>query len=383
MNISSKSIKNNNKFQLLYISDEEEYDIIIKKEDKKEDIKSNIKEDIKSNIKENIKSIIKEDMINYENNNLINNESENNNLINNKSENNNLLNNESENNNLINNESKNNNLLNNKSENNNLLNNKSENNNLLNNKSENNNLLNNEAENNNLLNNEAENNKYELFTFDKEEKDFIDPIILDNINLYYYFDKNDISYVEKYKKSALKITDKGLYSISKPLDAQWISDQIIKEFNSFKINTIIDGTAGIGGNVISFAKYFKNVVGIELNKVHYNVLKENIQLLDLKNVRIYNDNILTYYEHIQERDKSIFFIDPPWGGRKYKNFKNFILKLGKYYIYEFIEILYKSGFKNIVLKAPLNLNVNLIVQNISFKNIKVIKHVNMMLLMIS
>ncbi len=361
MNISSKSIKNNNKFQLLYISDEEEYDIIIKKEDKKEDIKSNIKEDIKSNIKENIKSIIKEDMINYENNNLINNESENNNLINNENENNNLINNESENNNLINNET--------------------ENNNLLNNETENNNLLNNETENNNLLNNE--NNKYELFTFDKEEKDFIDPIILDNINLYYYFDKNDISYVEKHKKSALKITDKGLYSISKPLDAQWISDQIIKEFNGFKINTIIDGTAGIGGNVISFAKYFKNVLGIELNKVHYNVLKENIQLLDLKNVRIYNDNILTYYEHIQERDKSIFFIDPPWGGRKYKNFKNFILKLGKYYIYEFIEILYKSGFKNIVLKAPLNLNVNLIVQNISFKNIKVIKHVNMMLLMIS
>ncbi len=321
MNISSKSIKNNNKFQLLYISDEEEYDIIIKKEDKKEDIKSNIKEDIKSNIKEDIKSIIKEDMMNYKNNNLLNNETENNNLLNNETENNNLLNNE--------------------------------------------------------------NNKYELFTFDKEEKDFIDPIILDNINLYYYFDKNDISYVEKHKKSALKITDKGLYSISKPLDAQWISDQIIKEFNGFKINTIIDGTAGIGGNVISFAKYFKNVLGIELNKVHYNVLKENIQLLDLKNVRIYNDNILTYYEHIQERDKSIFFIDPPWGGRKYKNFKNFILKLGKYYIYEFIEILYKSGFKNIVLKAPLNLNVNLIVQNISFKNIKVIKHVNMMLLMIS
>ncbi len=216
-----------------------------------------------------------------------------------------------------------------------------------------------------------------------EEKEFIDPILLNNINLYYYFDKNDIAYVEKYKKTHLKITDKGLYSISKPLDAQWITEQIIKEYNNLKINNIIDGTAGVGGNVISFAKHFKNVIGIELNKVHYNVLKDNINLLDLKNVRLYNDNILTYYEHIQERDKNIFFIDPPWGGRKYKNFKNFVLKIGKYYIYEFIEMLYKSGFKQIVLKAPLNLNVNLIVQNISFKNIKVIKHVNMMLLMIS
>ena len=106
-------------------------------------------------------------------------------------------------------------------------------------------------------------------------------------------------------------------------------------------------------------------------------------MLDLKNVRLYNDNILTYYEHIQEREKCIFFIDPPWGGRKYKNFKNFVLKIGKYYIYEFIEMLYKCGFKCIVLKAPLNLNVNLIVQHISYKNVKVIKHINMMLLLIS
>ncbi len=232
----------------------------------------------------------------------------------------------------------------------------------------------------NDLNDEYEVDEYEE---NKYNKIFIEPIILDNINLYYYFDKNDIAYVEKYKKTNLKITDKGLYSISKPLDAQWITDQITKEYSYLKINTIIDGTAGIGGNVISFAKYFKNVVGIELNKVHYQVLKENIQLLDLKNVRLYHDNILTYYEHIQEREKSIFFIDPPWGGRKYKNFKNFVLKIGKYYIYEFIELLYKNGFKHIVLKAPLNLNVNLVVQNVSFKNIKIIKHINMMLLMIS
>ena len=32
--------------------------------------------------------------------------------------------------------------------------------------------------------------------------------------------------------------------------------------------TIIDGTAGIGGNVISFAKKFQSVIGVEYNKVH-------------------------------------------------------------------------------------------------------------------
>lgn len=254
------------------------------------------------------------------------------------------------------------------------------------------NIIKNET--NHLLENDCGKNKYIHLLYEnegyhtqpynnnsfKEEKDFIDPVILDNINLYYYFDKNDITYVEKHKKSSLKITDKGLYSITKPIDAEWITNQIIKEFG--KNHIIIDGTAGIGGNVISFAKNFKNVVGIELNKVHYHVLRDNINLLDLKNVRLYNDNILTYYEYIQEREKSIFFIDPPWGGRKYKNFKNFVLKIGKYYIYEFIEMLYKNGFKQVVLKAPLNLNVNLIVHHISYKNVKVIKHINMMLILI-
>ncbi len=227
----------------------------------------------------------------------------------------------------------------------------------------------------------------EKLSYDKSvfEKYYIDPIILNNIDLLLYFDKNDIDLVKIYNhlyktNYTLKITDKGLYSISKPQDAEWITNEIKSIFPNIK--TIIDGTAGIGGDVISFSRNFENVIGIELNKVHYDVLENNVKALRLDNVKIYQDNILEYYKNIENKEHVIFFMDPPWGGKKYKNFKNFILKIGKYCIHEFVEELYKTGYKQIVLKAPLNLNINLLIHNISYKNVKVVKHINMLLLLI-
>ena len=90
------------------------------------------------------------------------------------------------------------------------------------------------------------------------DKKYMEPTILQNINIDKYFTKEDIdkSIMNNIK---LKITDKGLYSISKYQDAKWISE-IIKNFLKgqnidIKNETIIDSTAGIGGNSISFSKY--------------------------------------------------------------------------------------------------------------------------------
>jgi hypothetical protein len=49
----------------------------------------------------------------------------------------------------------------------------------------------------------------------------------------------------------------GLWSITLPQDADTISQIILNENNSDI--TIIDTTAGLGGNTLSFAKYFKKV----------------------------------------------------------------------------------------------------------------------------
>jgi 16S rRNA G966 N2-methylase RsmD len=244
---------------------------------------------------------------------------------------------------------------------------------------------------NNLDNNTLNDTENVIFNYeynldDNKYEKYVEPIILENINMFPFFKKEDIEKSSNNKK-LLKITDKGKYSISKPVDADWITNIIV----NFSINilkkdpstqNIIDATAGIGGNVINFSKNFLQVSAIEINSVHYEVLKNNVNALDLKNIKLYNDNFLNFVE-IHKNNNSIFFLDPPWGGKSYKNFKYFNLKLGKIMIHDVINILYKKGYKYVFLKAPINLNVSPIIENVIYLNFNIHKNINGNMLLIS
>jgi len=208
------------------------------------------------------------------------------------------------------------------------------------------------------------------------EKKYMEPTILSNINLDKFFSKEDLD-KSVINNKELKITDKGLYSISKFYDAQWISNIIIKFIKDNNLNvyneTIIDSTAGIGGNTINFAKYFSKVYAIEINSTHHDVLRNNIEALSLTNVEIYLDNFLNIIDKLNKKS-SIFFMDPPWGGNCYKNYKYFNLKIGKLQLYTILNILYDNSYKYVILKAPFNLNLSIIYTNIKYKNMNVISN---------
>jgi len=217
----------------------------------------------------------------------------------------------------------------------------------------------------------SENNLSDTSDIDSFEKKYMEPTILENINLEKYFTKDDINISLKNNRK-LKITDKGLYSISKYIDAQWITDIIIKFFKNNNITKlhIIDGTSGIGGNTINFARYFSKVYAIEINKTHYDVLKNNLEALSITNVDLYLDN----FQNILETFKincDVFFFDPPWGGKSYKNFKYYNLKIGKLPLYTIINNLYDKKFKYVILKAPYNLNISPIFSNIKYENMNI------------
>ena len=220
----------------------------------------------------------------------------------------------------------------------------------------------------NIISNQNDNDDDSL---SNDGKKYMEPTILENINLEKYFTRNDIEKAHLNNKK-LKITDKGLYSISKYSDAQWITDNIISFFNGQNINVaiqnIVDGTAGIGGNTINFSKYFKNIHAIEINITHFNVLKNNLDALSIKNVNVYFDNFLNLINNLNSK---IFFFDPPWGGKSYKNFKYFNLKIGKLPIYNIINILHDSGYKYVILKAPFNLNLSPIFSSIKYENMNI------------
>lgn len=223
-------------------------------------------------------------------------------------------------------------------------------------------------------------NEEELSDIDEEfqaDKKYMEPTILQNICIDKYFTKEDIeqSIINNIK---LKITDKGLYSISKYQDAKWISEIINNFLKSKNVNindqSIIDSTAGIGGNTISFSKYFKKVYAVEINNIHYDVLINNLEALSINNVETFFNNFLHIIDNISLKS-NIFFLDPPWGGKSYKNFKYFNLKIGKLQIYSVINLLYDKNLKYVVLKAPFNLNLSPIYANIKYENMNV--HTNL------
>ena len=160
--------------------------------------------------------------------------------------------------------------------------------------------------------------------------------------------------------NGLKVDEEGLYSITHPKESDIISKTII-DIIGYQDIKIIDMTAGCGGNMISFIKYFKYVIGIELDKLRYKILKENLEKYSQNNYQLLCYDA-TKYPFDNDDDNDVLFIDPPWGGPDYKNNPDIQLYLSNIKIEEFILTLPKN--KLIVLKLPFNYNIDFFKDNI-------------------
>jgi 16S rRNA G966 N2-methylase RsmD len=171
-------------------------------------------------------------------------------------------------------------------------------------------------------------------------------------------DKNDNSLDnnDEFKNSheityeKLKSDIEGMYSLSHKDDADVLSKIIKERYGELKI---LDGTAGIGGNTISFAIHFNNVIAIEKNTERFEYLKENINSLKL-GVKLINGNVLDY---IKSEIFDVIFLDPPWGGPNYKFEKSLSLTLDNKPLIDVVKDL-KNNNKIIVMKLPFNYNMN-------------------------
>jgi len=190
-------------------------------------------------------------------------------------------------------------------------------------------------------------------------------LINDTELIKYYF-----PYEPNINMKKLQMSTVGLYSISTPKDAINITQVILKNINTNSKNLVItDGTSGIGGNIINFSLYFKEVHAVELDKLHYEILQNNIRIYDRKNVSVYNDSYLNVYNTIKQ---DIIFLDPPWTGIDYKEKTNLSLKLGKYELFEVVKMI-KNVSKLIVLKVPINFDYQSFLKNITDGFIKLYK----------
>jgi predicted RNA methylase len=141
---------------------------------------------------------------------------------------------------------------------------------------------------------------------------------------------------------------------------------------------IVDYTSGVGGNVLSFGKFFKTIYAIELDESRAEFLKNNIGVYGFKNINVINKCAIEFNnDEMLNINPNVIFIDPPWGGTNYKNNDNLTLTLGKIKLEELvIDIVKKfseqyiqiinlnpkeknNNYNNkfIILKLPKNYNI--------------------------
>ena len=171
----------------------------------------------------------------------------------------------------------------------------------------------------------------------------------------------EINYIYKYFPfiskplyNKLQIDDVGLYSISTPKNADIISKIIKKNFLSQNI-IVTDAMAGVGGNTLSFASFFYYVNSIEIDTKRFNYLVSNIGLYDKTNVLCIKGD---YMDIIYKIYQDVIFIDPPWGGKSYKDFETVSITIGDNTLEDLCEkIRIDKLCKMIILKLPLNYNI--------------------------
>jgi len=181
---------------------------------------------------------------------------------------------------------------------------------------------------------------------------------------------------DKSKASELMIDDESIYYISVREYADKTTKIILnhlKELNMCsQTSIIIDGTAGVGGNTISFSNYFKYVYAIEYDQTRSELLKNNIGIYNCYNVKIINDDCMNWLNIIE--DHNVIFLDPPWGGSDYKQHKTLRLSINDESIESICNKLMDSTYMKklpdlVVLKLPTNYDLKYFYDTLNKKNI--------------
>lgn len=156
--------------------------------------------------------------------------------------------------------------------------------------------------------------------------------------------------------SKLKITDEGSYSITRRKDAERIIGLMKYVIGELKHKTITDATGCVGGDTLHFAKNYKFVHSIELNKDNFEALHNNVQLYKFDNVALHNGDATKLFNWKSD----VLYIDPPWGGPQYKEGKNLDLHFSDKRLDQWLEeiLLRRNRPEYIFLKLPYNYNFN-------------------------
>lgn len=168
--------------------------------------------------------------------------------------------------------------------------------------------------------------------------------------------------------SKIQIDDESMYYITIREIADLTSKIICYHLVNSRVNplraSVFDLTAGVGGNVLSFGKFFKQVYAVEIDETRCEYLKENLSVYSQHNVNVTNGcGVEFLLKNLNVEKPNVVFVDPPWGGTNYKSNTALTLKIGDIPSEEFVIGTFdlidgtNSNTKFIVMKLPKNYDI--------------------------
>ena len=146
----------------------------------------------------------------------------------------------------------------------------------------------------------------------------------------------------------------ALYSATDQLTAMAITNIILSLPNVTTDSVVTDATSCIGGNVIEFVRTFSAVNAVEIDPQRIDMLRYNLDFLSLlPKVTLHCNDYCKVHDKIQQ---DVVFIDPPWGGRSYKQQQQVELSLGECKIGTVCKNVLQHT-KHVVTKVPSNYSV--------------------------
>ena len=187
-------------------------------------------------------------------------------------------------------------------------------------------------------------------------------------------------------RQLLQMDEEAGYSITDEVTADEMTQKVVSTFVTSQSDIddlrILDLTACVGGNVLSFSKVFSNVIGIEIDEKRFQMLQHNVHVLPRANrnntkAKVFLGNcvdilsgishVLSSVRSLQNRlfastsavESDVFFLDPPWGGLNYSSHSKLDLFLSKTPLVDVVRMcLMKEQCLGVVVKVPYNANIS-------------------------
>ena len=189
----------------------------------------------------------------------------------------------------------------------------------------------------------------------------------------YYF-----NYYPESLQKLLQMDQVASFSVTEARFAQEISILLSSLDNLSESSFIVDATAGVGGNSMSFINHFNLVFSIELDSNTATMLDNNLThakriLRSRGNFNVINGDFLELIKNpsFLPKKADIIFMDPPWGGMAYKSKKDIRLKLSGLFMSEIANSL-KSITNYVALKLPVNYDIVTFAAEIASNNGEII-----------